>query len=95
MRFFAVLALALLSLFALPAPARAQGVSVPVVMYHEIGDGPNANWLEEKRFAEQVRWLAENGYRAVTLSEAYEYVRGAKKPPAGARPVALTFDDGY
>jgi peptidoglycan/xylan/chitin deacetylase (PgdA/CDA1 family) len=95
MRLFAGLALALLCLFALPAPVPAQDVRVPVVMYHEIGDGPDANWLEEKRFAEQVRWLAQNGYRAVTLSEAYDYVRGAKKPPAGAKPIALTFDDGY
>lgn len=80
----------------LPArPAWARGCAVPVVMYHQIGDGPNSLWLEEKRFAEQVRWLAENGYRAVTFSEACDYVRGVKEPPQGVRPVALTFDDGY
>lgn len=77
------------------AEAGAQGLRIPVLMYHEIEDGTNSNYLEETRFAEQVRWLAENGYEAVTLSQAYDYMRGMKKPTPGKKVVALTFDDGY
>lgn len=76
------------------ATAKLEPIPVSVIMYHQVGDGPNSLWLEEKKLEEQVRWLSENDYRAITLSEAYEYINGRVTSPGG-KVVALTFDDGY
>jgi peptidoglycan/xylan/chitin deacetylase (PgdA/CDA1 family) len=45
------------------------------------------------RFAEHIHFLAEQGYRAITLSEA---VSALRMPNTQTQPlVAITFDDGY
>ena len=43
-------------------------------------------------FEQQIRFLRQDGYRAVSLADAYGYVRDASP---GERLVAITFDDGY
>jgi peptidoglycan/xylan/chitin deacetylase (PgdA/CDA1 family) len=46
-----------------------------------------------KTFAAEMQWLSANGYHAVTQRDAYNaVVRGRPLP---AKPVLLTFDDGY
>lgn len=77
---------------------------LPVLMYHSISDDPEAGrsayykvCTSPRRFAEQMRWLADWGYRGVTLTQGLEALRGraAGSDGAGARPVAITFDDGF
>lgn len=70
---------------------------VPILMYHVIGD-PEGEvpfldlWLSETDFRDQVNWLADNGYTAVTLVQVQEaWYDGGTLPE---KPVVLSFDDG-
>lgn len=66
---------------------------VPVLMYHEVGDGRNELWVSEQNFEEQLSFLREHGYQSITLRQLQAGLEGrAALPP---RPVVLTFDDGY
>jgi peptidoglycan/xylan/chitin deacetylase (PgdA/CDA1 family) len=66
-------------------------------MYHVI-DAPSPNaqfpdlYLSRRDFAAQLRWLASNGYQAVTLREVYLFWTGLR--PLPKRPIVLSFDDG-
>lgn len=73
-------------------PARA---GVPVLMYHQVGPhrpgSPLNKWrVPEALFRRQVEWLEGRGYRGISLRELLD---GALPPRA--RPVVLTFDDGF
>lgn len=78
---------------------------LPVLMYHSISDdaepGVSSYYrlcTSPGRFAEQMRWLQDNGFRGVTLSEGLAWLNGkdgASPAAAEPRPVALTFDDGF
>lgn len=65
----------------------------PLLMYHHITDELNGTGLAKlrvspKRFARQLDWLLDHGYDVVTMSQALG-------PNSSAKPVVLTFDDGY
>jgi peptidoglycan/xylan/chitin deacetylase (PgdA/CDA1 family) len=71
---------------------------VPILEYHVLGAAPaDAPYPElyvtRPDFHRQMGWLDEHGYEAVTL-EAVEdaWYRGGTLP---AKPVVLSFDDGY
>lgn len=70
---------------------------VPILMYHELGDGPNQLYVRVGEFERQLRFLAREGYRTVSLSEAGSLITGGTGAGGdpGDRPVVLTFDDGY
>ena len=94
--------------FSLLAPFRApKGIRIPILMYHSISSLPEKGypyyWLNTspKIFKEQMKILAENQYRAVSVSKAAEII-GSKEgqfiPPLKdprERLVVITFDDGY
>ncbi len=44
-------------------------------------------------FEKQLLWLQENGYNPIRMDELAECLRGKTLCPA--KPIALTFDDGY
>ena len=79
----------------MPAFAR-----VPILMYHYVSDAPpTADRLRRDLsvspadFAEQMRYLHDNGFTTISLDQLYANLStGAPLPP---KPVALTFDDGY
>jgi peptidoglycan/xylan/chitin deacetylase (PgdA/CDA1 family) len=66
-------------------------------MYHRIADdGPEATarWrIGVERFERQLAYLADAGFRTVTLDE-WRRAAGARRPLPG-RAVVLTFDDAY
>jgi len=67
-------------------------------MYHVIDDPPRSApfpglYISRAELQAQVRWLARAGYEAVTLGRAVDAWEGRATLPA--RPVVLTFDDGY
>ncbi|AKJ30624.1 polysaccharide deacetylase family protein [Caldimonas brevitalea] len=71
---------------------------VSVLMYHQVGMFPRpkahrAAFCDVKRFAAQMAFLKWGGYSVISLEQAYRGLfEGAPLP---ARPVVLTFDDGY
>lgn len=71
----------------LPPPANG----VPVLMYHQIGGGPNDLCLPREEFAAQMRYLAQNGFHSVTLEQLHTAMFGGSGLPP--HPVVLTFDD--
>jgi peptidoglycan/xylan/chitin deacetylase (PgdA/CDA1 family) len=66
---------------------------VPILMYHEVGDGPNQLYVRTSDFEAQVRWLAEERYTTIPISGVRAVLAG--RGDAKGRVVALTFDDGY
>lgn len=94
------LCLTLTAVFHLPAvPAAAtpaDGVAVPILMYHSILDNPSrqGNYvITPQQFEQDLRHLKENGYVTVVVADLIAYVREGKSLPDKA--VMLTFDDGY
>lgn len=81
---------------ALPtAPVNTQqcaGSVISILMYHQIGDGPNDLYVTTDNFRAQMNYLHESGYHTVTMAEANEMLANNKIP---AKTVVLTFDDGY
>lgn len=80
-------------------PGRPQ-VSVPILMYHYIRVNPDPRdtvgfglSVTPPDFAQQMDWLAASGYHPVDLDDLRGYLLGHGSLPA--RPVVLTFDDGY
>ena len=77
------------SLKAAERSRRSAGNDVLVLCYHAVSeDWPAPLAVTPEQFEQQVRFLAERGYRGVTFTEA------ALGEPAG-KVVAFTFDDGY
>ena len=63
---------------------------VLVLSYHAVSpDWPSPLAVRPERLEQQARWLADRGYRGVTVSEAVHRSAGAGKL------VAFTFDDAY
>lgn len=76
-----------------------QRTRVPILMYHSISDNLfgmahpyyHINTLPEV-FSEQMRWLRHEGYRTITLCEAWN---GLEAGTDLSKAVVITFDDGY
>ncbi len=78
----------------------AVNFSVPILMYHYIGNNPNpkdkardALSVPPDKFEAQMDYLSKNGYTPITLDTLYGIFN--KQVTAPAKPVILTFDDGY
>lgn len=81
---------------ALPVAAAEEGgaVRVPVIMYHSLLNKSTNEWnISPEAFEKDLKYLSENGYRAVFISELIAYVYEGGALPE--KPVVLTFDDGY
>lgn len=68
-----------------------------ILMYHQIDTPVSA---QEQRFctpphdfAQQMQWLADNGYRAAGIDTIVDHVVGGAALPANT--VHITFDDGF
>ncbi|MBU3113238.1 polysaccharide deacetylase family protein [Clostridium lacusfryxellense] len=70
------------------------GKSVPVLMYHSISyQKDNPVRIPIKNFEEQLKYLKDNGYYTITLTDLYDYFM--TDTPIPEKSVVLTFDDGY
>lgn len=86
---------------AAPAPTMIRGprsLSVPILMYHLIGTPPAGEpypdlFVSRHDFVLQMRYLEAHGFTAVTLAQVNAFWHGKGRLPA--KPVVLTFDDGY
>ncbi len=74
---------------------------VPVLMYHEVAPRAALDALAGKmqrgyiaeldEFARQMQWLADHGFRAISLEQMLAPASGVD----AGRSVVITFDDGY
>lgn len=88
--------IALLSLWALTLSQAFGQQFVPVLMYHHVSDIPSnvgETIVPLQRFSEQLRYLKQQGYNTITISELADYMAGKSSLPP--RAIALTFDDGW
>jgi len=77
-------------------PPASASRGIPVLIYHEIsadGRAPGETVIALERFEAQMRWLAEHGYRTLSMTELVAIVAGDS--PLPPRAVVLTFDDGW
>lgn len=72
----------------------AESTTVPVLNYHKVQDGAGTPLaVGTKEFEEQMAYLHEKGFTAITPDQLVDYVQAGK--PLPAKPVLITFDDGY
>jgi peptidoglycan/xylan/chitin deacetylase (PgdA/CDA1 family) len=70
---------------------------IPILMYHSIREGTEGRHAyyetntSPRVFAQHMKFLHENGYRALGWDEALQEAPGA----ANQKSVVITFDDGY
>ena len=71
-------------------------VPLPVIMYHDIIENRvrrDIYTITPQAFEEDLKWLKDNGYQTIGISEVTGYVENGAKLPD--KPVILTFDDGH
>jgi peptidoglycan/xylan/chitin deacetylase (PgdA/CDA1 family) len=86
--------------YSLPNVLPTRTLSVPILMYHRIDvlrptlpAITRSLTVAPADFARQLRWLAAHGYHTVTQAQLFTALeRGGRLP---AKPVVITFDDGY
>lgn len=67
---------------------------IPVLNYHQVNDEDvNLLTVPTETFAQQMQYLADEGYVTISPDQLYEYITtGAPLPE---KPILITFDDGY
>lgn len=98
-----ILAVFLAAIFLLilwPENILAANIKVPILTYHFIANNPNPKdrardslSVPPDKFEAQMDYLSQNGYTPITLDTLYGIYNGLAGAPA--KPVILTFDDGY
>jgi len=87
----------LLVLLVISFPVSASASGVPVLLYHNVTEGPTENdalmHISTGMLEEHFKALADNGYTAVSMSEYYDW--RTKGIPLPKKCVLITFDDGY
>ncbi|MCX6820178.1 MAG: polysaccharide deacetylase family protein [Candidatus Adlerbacteria bacterium] len=83
------------------ASSTSGAMRIPILVYHSIQPHQAGESLMKKRFdispetlEEQLRYLKEHGYTTITLEALAEDIRSGTTSPV-AKPVVLTFDDGW
>jgi peptidoglycan/xylan/chitin deacetylase (PgdA/CDA1 family) len=71
---------------------------IPILMYHQVAEIPREQdplglAMPPVQFEQQMRYLAQNGYRCLSLTQAVRHLQSGRRVPA--RSFVLTFDDGY
>jgi peptidoglycan/xylan/chitin deacetylase (PgdA/CDA1 family) len=67
---------------------------VPVLNYHQVNDTYKTPLtMTTADFEEQMKYLYDNGYHAITQEQLLQYINGSGILPD--KPVLVTFDDGY
>lgn len=103
MRFIKVLILVSLVfavLFISSQVEAANNISVPILMYHYIGNNPNPKDIQRNtlsvspdKFESQMNYLAQKGFTPISLDTLYGIFN--KQTTVPAKPIVLTFDDAY
>lgn len=70
-----------------------RGLRVPIITYHSIDESGSVISTAPVVFRRQIETLAKAGYQAITLRDLVARLEQELPPPA--KPVVLTFDDGF
>ena len=71
-------------------------IEIPIVMYHGILKDKKHQGkyvISTETFEEDLKYLKNNGYTKIFLTELINYVH--EDAPLPEKPIILTFDDGY
>ena len=82
--------------YTLASGAEDEGVRVPAIMYHHVLNDKALHGkyvVPTELFEADMKYLIEQGYTAVFISDLIDYVEGKKELPP--KPILITFDDGY
>lgn len=81
-------------------PEPKDSLHLPILMYHHIGKNQEGSDATQKgltvsthAFEEQMEFLKAEGFTTITLGELLAYTERKFKLPA--KPIIITFDDGY
>jgi peptidoglycan/xylan/chitin deacetylase (PgdA/CDA1 family) len=105
----AIALIASIALFGAAPPLRLTPIVAPavtVLLFHQVSDAPveSANggedqvkkpWLAPAAFDALLSTLEARGFTYVTLARALAILHGDAAGPIPAKPLLLTFDDGY
>ena len=76
------------------SPAATEPQGIPVLYYHAVDEVPgNELYVRPAELDRQLAYLVEQGYHSISLAQLYQFLSNGQ--PLPAKPVALTFDDGY
>jgi peptidoglycan/xylan/chitin deacetylase (PgdA/CDA1 family) len=67
--------------------------TLTILCYHRFDNGRSKLSVSSRDFAEQMEYLADNGYNVVALKELPAILRGEQPVPPKA--IVITIDDGY
>jgi peptidoglycan/xylan/chitin deacetylase (PgdA/CDA1 family) len=71
----------------------ASSPSIPVLLYHRLGNVQHPLYLSPKQFESQMKLLKETSYTALSIQEYENYITGATTN-LPEKPILITFDDG-
>lgn len=66
---------------------------ISILTYHSLDDSGSVISTSPGAFEMQMKYLAQNGYQSLSLSEATVFIRERK--PFPEKVFVMTFDDGY
>lgn len=71
-----------------------ENILVPIMMYHQVkSKGLGKDVISPNEFENDLRFLSENNYNTITMTDLIAYVHDGKELPSN--PIILSFDDGY
>ena len=76
--------------------AEAEGIRLPVLMYHAIISDPDRMGeyvITPQAFRRDMDYISEAGYETVVMEDIIAYVRSGT--PLPEKPIMISFDDGY
>ena len=75
--------------------ARAtEGLDIPVLLYHRIGDTQGNLTITSDKFSEDLSCLREKGFETISL-ETFRRYKVDPETPLPEKPIMISFDDGY
>ncbi len=73
---------------------KPSSITVPIIMYHQVkSDSLGKDAISPFEFESDLKFLSENNYNTITMSQLIDYVYNNVKLPDN--PIILSFDDGY
>ena len=71
----------------------ASRYTVPILVYHNIGNGNGSFYVSPENFARQMEYIKKHGYEVIALGELIRQINS--KNSIKKNKVVITFDDGY